>query len=720
MRNATTYIAALLTLADVASAATFDVNSLADSSDAAPGDGACLTAGGDCTFRAAIEEVNARENLTSDFDDITFSVAGGISPFSPLPVLTGRFGIIDGTTAPGYVASSDLGDAPPRIVLDGSFTTGTALQVDTFSPPIISALSIVDFSGSGIFVATDSSAIVVRCWIGLNNGGFASANGFGITLNGVGFIGTTGVSPTAAEGNLISGNSGDALRLRTGSAGSEISGNWIGVSTTGNSALPNGAGISGTGDDLAIGRAGFGNVVSGNNGLGVSLLSTNASLTDNIIGLPRSGIGSLPNTDGGVSLLGSALTVSNNFISGNGDTGLTLVATSSTVMNNLLSSNAGLGLDESGGGLNRIESNLIQFNTGGGADIGSDGTTVELNTFSENDGVDLIVSGDSNLVIKNAIRPQDINDTLASTGIRVTGVDNQIGSFFVSMGTFVSEGNTVFGHEGPEIEVLADDNRLSANAIGRGNSSGASLADDAGIGIRVFQTNGTLIEAGTVYSQSEAAITIAQSVNTRIESNGISGPVSSPNGADGIVIADSSDTSTILRNSIYDVGGTGVAILNTTSGRHEISQNQITGFGELAIDLDGDGRTLNDAGDIDLGINNLQNFPILGNADYDEQAGEVTFDVTVPTNGPNAVFPLTIEFYEPFGNVQSGPDDLGFRLQTVAYDTPNAVQSVTLSVSSGKAVSAVAIDADGNTSEASDPLVFGAGDALFNDGFETP
>lgn len=39
----------------------FTVNSEADTSDASPGNGQCLSAGGECTLRAAIQEANALE-----------------------------------------------------------------------------------------------------------------------------------------------------------------------------------------------------------------------------------------------------------------------------------------------------------------------------------------------------------------------------------------------------------------------------------------------------------------------------------------------------------------------------------------------------------------------------------------------------------------------------------------------------------------------------------
>lgn len=52
-------LGAALTTGGVARAATFTVDSLADEQDAAAGDGACVTASGACTLRAAVMEANA-------------------------------------------------------------------------------------------------------------------------------------------------------------------------------------------------------------------------------------------------------------------------------------------------------------------------------------------------------------------------------------------------------------------------------------------------------------------------------------------------------------------------------------------------------------------------------------------------------------------------------------------------------------------------------------
>src|ERR1051326_9209720 len=67
------FILAMVTAAR-ADAATFVVNSTADTGDAHVGDGVCSTSGNVCTLRAAIQEANASAGL----DTITFAIGSGV------------------------------------------------------------------------------------------------------------------------------------------------------------------------------------------------------------------------------------------------------------------------------------------------------------------------------------------------------------------------------------------------------------------------------------------------------------------------------------------------------------------------------------------------------------------------------------------------------------------------------------------------------------------
>lgn len=85
-------------------AVTFTVNSLADTPDAALGNGACADANGVCTLRAAIQEANA---FPGD-DTINFSLTGTINLTAALPVLSSNI-TINGPGAGQLTVRRDTG-----------------------------------------------------------------------------------------------------------------------------------------------------------------------------------------------------------------------------------------------------------------------------------------------------------------------------------------------------------------------------------------------------------------------------------------------------------------------------------------------------------------------------------------------------------------------------------------------------------------------------------
>ena len=99
------------------------VNTTADTDDLAPGDGACRTAAGDCSLRAAIQEANAHPGP----DVINFAIPGAgvhlISAPGGLPPVTDGDTIIDGYPAqPGATAPNtdpNIDNAQLMIEVDG-------------------------------------------------------------------------------------------------------------------------------------------------------------------------------------------------------------------------------------------------------------------------------------------------------------------------------------------------------------------------------------------------------------------------------------------------------------------------------------------------------------------------------------------------------------------------------------------------------------------------
>src|SRR5205823_2453235 len=122
-------------------------------------------------------------------------------------------------------------------------------------------------------------------------GGIAPGNETGVYLGGAGGSGTLIGGLSDADGNLISGNSGEIFS--DGSSNLVISHNRIGMDATGTHDLPNGAGMSlNSGSNISITH----NVIAGNDyGNGIqTMLVTNMTIKNNLFGVSPSGV-ALPN-----------------------------------------------------------------------------------------------------------------------------------------------------------------------------------------------------------------------------------------------------------------------------------------------------------------------------------------------------------------------------------------------------------------------------------------
>jgi len=217
--------AAGTTTAPVAlAAATFTVNDLGDASDLNVGDGICDSdpaSGDQCTLRAALEEAN----FSSDANTLTFSVAGTISPTSPLPDLSS--------------GNITIAGANQTVTVDGSGVSGGA---------------------PGCLRLTSDGNVIEGMVIRGCDTGVAIPGGSNNTVGG----------PTGAKRNVIVDSSGQGVMIAHDTAGGNlIEGNYIGVNSSGTDAAPNDLGIRIF--NGAHGNTIRGNVISGNNGPGISV-----------------------------------------------------------------------------------------------------------------------------------------------------------------------------------------------------------------------------------------------------------------------------------------------------------------------------------------------------------------------------------------------------------------------------------------------------------------
>jgi hypothetical protein len=512
--------------------------------------------------------------------EITFAIPGAgvhtITPATALPAITASV-IIDGYTQPGASPNSLLvGDnAVLLIQIDGSRlgsgATNDGFDVNT-NNSVILGLVIDHFGGAAIqvagtgntiegdFVGTDPTGAVAQ-----GNSGLAAVLLREFSSSDLVSNNTIGGS-TAAARNVISGNSGDGVRIdATAGTGNVIQGNYIGTNASGTAALPNGDfGIISSLSQTLIGglTAATRNLVSGNAHGGIYLEGNQNVVEGNYIGTDATGTRAVGNgADGGI-----AVHDSNNTIGG-----ITPAA------GNLVSGNAGPGIDLSAA-LSPLPDNNFVF----GNDIGTDDTGTQP-LGNSGPGIDLLVasnnviggtgSGEANLIAANG-----------GDGISVKGL-LESGTFHDSTG-----------------------NRIAGNLIGT-DVSGTKALGNAGAGVSIQNTNGNTVGPDNVISgngTSGVALLggLVQGVFQGATSNTIvsnkigtnsAGSAAVPNGLDGILLTDAA-TNSISGNLISGNGASGeqaagINIENANATGNTVSNNLIgtnaTGISAVGNSLHG-------------------------------------------------------------------------------------------------------------------------------------
>ena len=195
----------------------------------------------------------------------------------------------------------------------GIYVNGDANDNQKIGAPY--AGNVITGNSNGIYISASDNVIIQGNHIGtLPDGITASTNsttGIYVTGTATGIL--IGGNSTIGEGNIISGNSGSAegVNFQSSSSGF-VYGNYIGVADDGQTALPNGTGILVQSAAVTIGGSGTGerNIISGNSGNAVALGSgSDGSIVQyNYIGLGSDGTTAVPN-DSGVDIFSSASSI---------------------------------------------------------------------------------------------------------------------------------------------------------------------------------------------------------------------------------------------------------------------------------------------------------------------------------------------------------------------------------------------------------------------------
>ena len=306
-RVVTPVFVVLLAMSCPGLAATFNVNSTADGTDANPGNGVCETGAGNgiCTLRAAIQESNASAAFPPD----QIILPAGTY------VLTGGFLEIT-------ASASIVGGGANSTFIDGSNASSIFLISNSGSNPIVNISGVTirngnggfDF-GTGIRVTPDSSLSLANSIV---SGNTASVGGVGIANEG-----SLTVFRSTIRDNVIDGGGGGLTGTGAGIFNTSVA-NIIESTVSGNVGI-RGGGISNSGN-LDIRNS----TISGNSasvGGGIRNISPGvvniafSTITDNEAGL-ETGEPLANRVGGGIFNLGQ-VNIGNSILARNTDARLT-------------------------------------------------------------------------------------------------------------------------------------------------------------------------------------------------------------------------------------------------------------------------------------------------------------------------------------------------------------------------------------------------------------
>lgn len=539
--------------------------------------------------------------------------------------------------------------------------------------PLPGARTVISSNNTfGIQIGGGASGTSVQgCLIGTDNFGTSASGG----LQLLGIYVYQNLAPSSdtiliggyqnGARNVISNNSTGILVDIDNATVTKIVRNYVGLDASGTFALPNATGINVSGPArVIIGSNAFDdrNVISGNGGSGIDVLSSDHIISGNLIGLAADGITPVPNAGSGVSVSGANNRIADCAISGNTGHGIELVGRENTIVG------CYIGTDTSG-----------MIGTGNG-------------------GRGIVINGPSNTIgEKDSDRRNVISGNLNEQGVLIeNGADST-----TLLGNIIGMNRTMSAPllNGFEAILIAT---TDYHIIGDGTEAGANYLDAQSGNAEIFLSGsaGNVAQGTQILGNYIGTNKLRDSVTFQLNDYGIFVGDFVQNVTIGI---DNGTPDPAPANVIMNHNIAGIALGTPAAAQRNIriEANSYRNNGGLAIDLGNDGVTPNDPLDADSGPNDNQNFPVIDSA--------LTTETSTTIYGMLNSLPGTsfqIQFYSSdtcspsgYGN---GEEYLGLLdvITNGSGDAPFAFSPAS-PVNAGRFITATATDLSGNSSELS-------------------
>jgi CSLREA domain-containing protein len=477
--------------------------------------------------------------------------------------------------------------------------------------------------GPGVYLSTDTATgnLVEGNYIGVDvTGTQALGNGD----NGVRIVDAPSnqIGGMSVESrNVISGNSGDGVRIAGGGArGNRVLANLIGTNAAGNAKVGNsgnGVSIQDAPNTVGGGTLNSRSVISGNGANGVLVSGQDASgsvVQGNDIGTVVTGGAALGNALDGVSvqdsslnIIGGSLPGTRNVIGGNGGNGVTITGQAS--IGNEVEGNY-LGIDATGTVKLGNTLNGLSVQNAPGTLIG--GTKVDArNVISGNTADGIVIAGaNATQILGNFIGTNGAGT--AALGNGGNGVNLQSGQVTIG-GAGAGTGNVISGNG-------ADGVLLGSGATGipvQGNYVGTDLTGSVAVG---NGTNGVEVGgsgaalSGNVISGNHGDGVLLQSTGAQVQGNfvgtTVTGQTPLGNGTNGVEIKGTANT--VGAGNIISANGMDGVLIGANATLNAIQGNSLgtdaTGvfpLGNHANGVEIDGASANSVGGATAGAGNV-------------------------------------------------------------------------------------------------------------------